>query len=208
MSRVSRLLVVIAGAAVMLGVAWSGHRAWEARSMLERSEKRLATVSGQLREVTELRTRPSRVSRSSLPASGMVGEVTAVLTRAGVPSSVMTSLTPGQESLLSGPGSGSHGSTNGSEEVRRRSQRLVLEPVTLPAMGRFLDCWRKAHPEWIVSSLEVTPLDTGLGSRADNAQASSGTTLTPVRVSLALESTVLVDRTPREDAVGVPGAHP
>lgn len=215
MSSLLRSITWVAVLLVMLGVAWSGRRVAEARSDVARAEQRLIGVRRQLGEIADLRARPSgvsrasRVSHTSSPASGMVEEVGAALTRAGLPSSTLTSLSPGQETVIGSGTTSTTGTTGitGEGEIRRRVQRLVLEPVPLPALGKFLEAWRTAHSEWSVTLIEVAPLDAGLRARGD-AGSAGGITLTPVRAAMTMESTVLIERAPSRDATGVPGAHP
>jgi hypothetical protein len=42
----------------------------------------------------------------------------------------------------------------------RQHATLALTSVTLPQVGAFLQAWRAAEPAWIVSSVDLTPLNT------------------------------------------------
>ena len=56
---------------------------------------------------------------------------------------------------------------------------MVLAPVTLPELGRFLSSWEFLEPAWTVSTIDLAPIAHG--------NASPGGDL-PIRAVMSIES--------------------
>lgn len=131
----------------------------------------IANVSDTLRTLHQLQAAVRSGSSGKKPAPGLTGQVSDALAQAGVPVTAMTSLAPEAETEVS---------RTGDVARVRHGARLGLEPVTLPQVGRFLQSWRSAHPEWTIISMQLTPLP----SRQPQV---SGATPGPLRVNLVLQ---------------------
>jgi hypothetical protein len=158
----SVLLVVGAGLAVSLG-----------RAQRARTRASVAAAAYQ-----ETRTRLDRLAASPAASATLADDsartlaarVAGALSDAGLPPSTLADLSPERlEPITSGQG----------PTVARRRALLTLAPITLPQLGRFLESWRTAEPEWTVSALELAP-------QRQREQPPGGDL--PLRVRLTLET--------------------
>jgi hypothetical protein len=71
--------------------------------------------------------------------------------------------------------------------VERRRAVLTLGSITLPQLGRLLAAWREREPEWIVTSIDATPLQiSDKPERGGGVQVAPGGDI-PARVVIAIE---------------------
>lgn len=161
------------------GVAWS--RA--ARENAEQSA-RLSRIMTSVESLARRRSELPRWATHAPSTDALAPQVSAALTSAGLPASVMKSLSAD---------SGAGGVTGGSAtHIRRRRATALLQPVTLPQLGRFLQQWRQRQPMWTVAALDVQPEAVQAGSEV----AKLGGDL-PLRVTVALESLSVETRAKR-----------
>jgi len=90
--------------------------------------------------------------RSAADAPKLAPMVSGALGEAGLPALALSSLSPESESVESS------GEGNPLRAIRRRAT-LVLAPVTLPQLGRFLSAWRERTDAalWTVARLDIEP---------------------------------------------------
>jgi len=133
-------LVLTAGVGAVIPC---GRAALGARRAADVAHDRLIAATAQARELAALRTMTPRERR---PGSGLASRVSAALTRCGLQASALSSLSP--ESAFAEGGEGG---------TKRQRAVLALDGATLPQVGSFLEAWRNAEPEWVVSSVELAP---------------------------------------------------
>lgn len=132
-----------------------GSRAAGAHARRNESRSALTLVTQQATELVRWR---HAAQDSSLPlrpegggqglaGQGLTGKVSQALTRSGLASSVMQSLSPEAESSDKG--------------LIRQHATLTLSGLSLPQVGAFLDAWRTGEPDWVVSGLDLSPAGTG-----------------------------------------------
>ncbi len=118
----------------------SGRAAWVARNTARVARLHLAAVTEHASELVRLR---AGAPPEHKPGSGLASRVSAALARCGLPPSALSSLSP-ESAVGEGPS-------------RRQRAVLALGGVTLPQLGSFLNAWRSAEPDWVVSSIELSP---------------------------------------------------
>ncbi len=158
-------------------LAVSGYRASGALSRRNQARESLAMLRVQATELKQLRSSAQESKLPLKPEGGLAGRVSQALSRAGLSSSAMQSLSPESESSDQG--------------VLRQRATLTLSGVTLPQLGKFLDAWRSSEPTWTMSSLDVGP--SGVGTPGADL---------PLRSVISLEA-LYRDR-PRPGFVGGP----
>lgn len=162
-------LVVLAMSTCVLVIA--GTRAAAARSQAHAARRELVHVSHQATELARLRqtTRdfPDR------PEGGLAGKVAAAMSRAGLSSSTLQTLSPEAQSAVTGDG--------GARLVRQRAT-LTLSGPSLPQIGGFLEAWRIAEPNWVVSNIDLSQIVATTG----HAPAALGTDV-PLRAVISIE---------------------
>lgn len=136
-------------ALTILILVMTGTRAARARAERSESSAALTLVTQQASELVRLRHAAKDSSLPIRPESGLAGKVSKALSRSGLASSVMQSLSPEAES----------GDKAGG--VVRQHATLTLSGLTLPQVGKFLDAWRTNEPDWTVSGLDLSPAGTG-----------------------------------------------
>lgn len=122
----------------------------------------------------------------------LTAAVSGALAAAGLPASTLASLSPESENAeILNPGAGGAGGKGGDGGVRialaRRRATLVLTPVSLPQLGRFLSAWRDRAPQWTPVRIDLEPRQDG------KAQAAPGSDL-PLRVTIAIECITVQSR--------------
>ena len=161
--RLTRAILVVLSASALATVGWSAARAGAARRSAEQARADCLLARAQAAELAELRAVLPADAAAPIPASGLPGRITTVLSANGLPSSAVSSFS---------------GDSDG------RAATLTLEPVTLPGLGRFLDAWRSAEPAWSIHRAEVAPARAGgVGGAGGGAVRDL-----PLRVVLVLEA--------------------
>lgn len=191
-------LIAIAAAAAMIIAVLVVHapRLAHARRAAEREVARFHQVSTDARELVTLRSAHAARHGSSAapdaPPPKLSPAITAALASSGLPAQTLASLSPesATRERIEGGGSGIAAQAPAASIIRRRAT-LVLTPLTLPQLGRFLDIWRKqavpdsrgsAGEPWTVSRIDVEPRRDG--------QPTPGADL-PLRATLVMESVSL-----------------
>lgn len=179
-------MVLFAAAAALGTVVPRAHRAGvRAQSQLAV----FARVAAEAQELARLRAAGmvDQMIAQSKESAKLAPAVSAALSGSGLPTSALSSLSPESESTkpVGGP-------TGNQVRIVRKRATLVLTPVTLPQLGRFLQTWRQRSPEWTVDRLELDPRPIGGGSAAAPPPGSD----LPLRVVVGLESLTLQPRAP------------
>jgi len=173
-------VATIVTAVCLIGVAGSHALRARAESVEHRSE--LRTVAAHASELVQLRSLctdfPAR------PDGGLASKVASALSRAALVNSVLQGLSPEAQTIL-----------NGDNGIRLNRQRatLTLANLSLPQVGKFLDAWRTAEPDWIISGIDLSPVNAQGGS-------SVGTDL-PLRAVITIEG--LFKEPARDPFIGV-----
>ncbi len=128
-------------------LVFTSARAARAHARRAESKQALTTVEAQARELVRLRGSARDSSLSARPEGGLAGKVARALASSGLLGSALQSLSPEAESTDKG--------------LVRQHATLTLSGPTLPQVGKFLDAWRTAEPEWIISGLDLSPAGTG-----------------------------------------------
>jgi hypothetical protein len=157
-------------------LGFTARSALRARSAAGEARFQLITVTRQARELVQLRHDSKERALPVRPAGGLAGKVAAALARAGLPASALQGLSPEAETLT-------------SAHCFRERATVTLTGITLPQVGGFLDAWRTGEPEWTVSSIDLSPLDRGLGSAAGRPGTQTGNVGSdlPLRAVITLE---------------------
>lgn len=139
------MAVMFASAAVLLA---TGTRAATARLRSQNADRDLRAIGDQAGELALLRS--SRTDFPERPTSGeggLASKVSAAMARAGLPASILQSLSPEAQSAA-----------QGEARVSRRRATLTLAGLSLSQVGKFLDAWRTAEPAWIISGIDLAPM--------------------------------------------------
>lgn len=164
-------LVITALVAALAGPVASARRAAaDARREL-RHHAELA------RQVATLRAIPTAIDASQSDPddrAALATLVSASLGQSGIPATALSSLSP--ESAAT---------QRADRELALVTRRatLVLTPVTLPQLGRFVQAWREQSPSWTIGRVDVDPRPGDV----KNISTTGGDM--PLRVSLGLERT-------------------
>jgi hypothetical protein len=67
--------------------------------------------------------------------------------------------------------------------IDRLRATIAVSGITLPELGRFIAAWSETHPAWVVSAIDITPVQH---------QAAGGGRDLPLRVLLVLETMAAV----------------
>ena len=191
------LIAITAAAALVIGVlVLHAPRVAHARRAADRELARFHQVSTDARELVTLRTahatRRGPSASPDAPPPKLSPAITAALASSGLPAQTLASLSPesATREWIDSSASGAAASPIAAHIIRRRAT-LVLTPLTLPQLGRFLDTWRKqtapdaqgsAGDPWTVSRIDVEPRRDG--------QPTPGADL-PLRATLVMESVSL-----------------
>lgn len=170
MTRPVLLLWLLVLAASTAALWWAASGALASRTQAAAARAELALVAQRVGELERL-----RVAAPALPPAGssdLARLAASALAAAGRPASTLTSVSPGGQSAIAGPG--------GTTLAVRRQATLTLERLTLPQAGSFLSAWRAAEPAWTVSGLDLAP------GPVDPRTASTGGDR-PLRVVVTLE---------------------
>jgi hypothetical protein len=167
MMRVLMWAILMMSAIVL---AWAGHRWAMARTEANIAIRQLALVSADVKEIAGIKASSPPESRRSRPAPGLATRVADVVSKAGLPQAALQNLSPETESAA---GAG----------LRKQAAKIMMDGMTLPELGRFLNEWRNAQPLWTVSSIDITPTPTPAKTRQ-----ASGPTDRPLRAVLGIET--------------------
>jgi len=169
---------VLALAALAVGLH-SARAASNAQQRARTAAARLAKLNTDAAELVRLRSEAAGLQIDEIDQTGLVGDVNSALVEAGVAVTTLTALTPDAAASADGAG--------GDWRASRRGARLTLERLTLPQLGRFLAVWRRDHPRWTVTSIQLQPLAEP--PEKQTSPAAEGTRVQqPLRVYLVLES--------------------
>jgi hypothetical protein len=159
-------LLVSAGA---LAIAGREYRA--ARSQAEMELKRLGAVIPQAQEIAVLRAAVQSGPVRQLADAAIAPRISSVLASCGLPAASLANVSPDVQ-------------TTGDAQQRTTRQRatITLAPITLREVGRFLDAWRSAEPDWTITSLDLAPQPRG--------SAAPGGDL-PLRAIIVIETIVV-----------------
>lgn len=154
--------------------------AYRARTSVGSAAEHYNMVTTQAEQASVLRALHPAPPEVPAHTPAIAARISAALTASGLPPDALAHVTPESEAAA-----GSHG---GVLLVRRRIG-LALNGITLPQLGSFLRSWRDAEPDWVPSSLDLTPIQPRPGFPGGDL---------PLNVSMTIEA---VFRTP-------PGATP
>ena len=153
--RIHHVLIWIATLAVSLwAMISSGYAAWSNHKELSRERSKLQLVQGYAETVESLPSHDSPTSAAAAPGLTLAERVTAVLARSGLSHRNMEELSP-ESSVESG-------------SLETRQAALILAPITLPELGRFLATWINDEPAWTVTTIDMVPIqDSGVTAGSD-----------------------------------------
>jgi hypothetical protein len=169
-----RLLVVVLSAPLLVGTGLALTRAGRAQAEAARQSARFEDLRSTAGRVLTLRA-ASTATSSSAPAGrprSLAAAAAEVLATAGLPASILSSLSPESETKER---------ADGGTDLRRRRATLTLTPLTLPHLGRVLEAWRQRLPEWTIARIDLEP------RREEATMASNGGDL-PLRAVLVIEN--------------------
>lgn len=148
----------------------------------------LALVTEDALALTHLRPQSGRdLAREHPDSPKLAPAVSAGLAAAGLPASTLASLSPESASLESA------GDSAAAARIVRKRATLVLTPITLPQLGRFLQTWHDRASEsseagfddWTFARLDLEPrTDTNTAANAPGSDL-------PLRVVMSIESVVI-----------------
>lgn len=163
--KVALFIWAAALGAATAGTAYSARSALDARREAARASSHLAGVTADADELARLRSGSASPRGEARDASELPARLSATLSGCGLPSTAVQNFTAAP------------GRRTGPDRVRRQRATVVFNQITLPQVGRFLESWREAEPEWVVSSIELLPAGTAPGGGD-----------IPLRVLLSLEA--------------------
>lgn len=143
------LVFGLAAAAAMLVGSLLLRHVVTRREALVAAERQLAATASSLETVRRLSRQRELVALQQRPTESLIGEVSAVLSGAGLPRGVLDGLANESDAPVLGKGGGVTG-------LAKQSMRLSLKDLALPDLGAFLHAWRKAGSSWTPSRIELT----------------------------------------------------
>lgn len=175
------LLAWVVGAGAIAGtMAVCVPRTAGAAAAAERDVARFHEVATAAAELADL----ARRSPSDHPPASdgkLALRISAAISAAGLPAASLSSLSPESASTER---------LDGGLRLIRRRATLMLTPLTLPQVGRFLDAWRMEAPGWTVSRIDLEP------RRETSSSSATGGDL-PLRAVIVIETLNLADTGPR-----------
>lgn len=145
MKSLPDVAITIAACAAAAALAWSASRWWAASSDLVAAQTADREAGAIISEVRHLRTLPIIVEDGQTREDRLLGMVSDTLVQAGMNPSVIKDVS--SDSVSAGAG-----------VYRRQTIRAQLESISIPDLGRFLASWKKQHPTWIATTLNVAPM--------------------------------------------------
>lgn len=178
-----RLLWIIVLPVGLVALAISCRDYARAKHAAEHELKRAHTLTSHLRDLEQFRPVADSWRERKRPTAGLAALLGETLSNCGIPTAVLSNVTPQPEISVQGP--------PGTESLKRQRAGFTLTPITLPQLGAFLHAWRSREPYWIVASIDVSPEPI---RRHDDSMA--GRDL-PLRAVLVLDAVYLDE--PKED---------
>jgi len=135
-------------AALLLGsllacwMTWRGYD--DARRQLRAGQAQLTAVERDVAEIVALRGLDQHIADRKPPERDVIARVNAALTRAGLPASALSSLSPESDVALPG-----------NAQYHRQTLRLSLRSLDLPQLGAFLSAWRESQLVWTITQIEL-----------------------------------------------------
>lgn len=161
------------------------------------ADSQLALARSTADEITALAAKAPSASLGRRPTPGIVAQVGDALVEAGLPIESLTSLEAVEDASAAPAPAPEHAqsdianpTTTTQAQLRRQVDRLTLEPISMPQLARFLDAWRTDHPEWTITTIQISPLDGSSQSstRPSNAPTAAPLSPPPLRVHLVMEA--------------------
>ncbi|MBL8885186.1 MAG: hypothetical protein JNK16_00885 [Phycisphaerales bacterium] len=137
--------ITIAACAAAGALVWSTSRWWAASRDVETARTADLQAAAIISEVRHLRTLPIIVEDGQTREDRLLGMVSDSLVQAGINPSVIKDVS--SESVSAGAG-----------VYHRQTIRVQFESISIPDLGRFLASWKKQHPTWIATTLNVAPM--------------------------------------------------
>ncbi|MBX3388493.1 MAG: hypothetical protein KF691_03445 [Phycisphaeraceae bacterium] len=161
-------LDVALGAVVALSAAaliWSTFQLWSNKKALEQARYQDLQAANLIAEVRHLRSLPAIVEEQAIREDRVLGLVSDCLSQSGINPSVIRDVS--SESL---PGGGFAGANpgGGGANYCRQNIRAQLDSLGVPEIGRFLATWSKLHPNWIPTTVNLSPTSKNAGSKSDD----------------------------------------
>jgi hypothetical protein len=147
----SRLLFITWFSAVSISVGAIGIAARDctrARSKATTELARLSTVTPQVREIAALRSAAPSWSARAKPGTALAPTAAAAIASSGLPPSALSNVSPEAQTTVG----------DGQFKAVRQRATITLTSVTLPDIGRFLDAWRLAEPDWTIAGVDLSPV--------------------------------------------------
>lgn len=114
----------------------------------------LATVTSQVDELNQLRSRVEMVSWSKRPTQSLLSEINSALGEAGIPSDRLQQLSEDGTTDLAP--SGNSGSQSSGRKLQQQVVTVSLDGIDLPRVGRFLTGWQAKQSPWKPILLELS----------------------------------------------------
>lgn len=142
------IIAAITASGSLVLVAWMRHAGAVGDAQAARTH--LASVTDNTRELMRLRMEATRSLTAAPPDQALVTSVRRSLANAGLPDIRLTQMSRPADRALRSASTGNDG-----PDVRTRTEVVVLDPVTLPELGRWISLWRDSHPLWVVSQIDL-----------------------------------------------------
>lgn len=166
-SNARSTLDVALGVAVALSVValiWSTFQLWSNKKALEQARYQDRQAANLIAEVRHLRSLPAIVEEQAIREDHVLGLVSDCLSQSGINPSAIRDVSsesqPGGEVAGANPGAG-------GANYRRQNIRAQLDSLGVPEIGRFLATWSKLHPNWIPTTVNLSPTSKNAGSKSD-----------------------------------------
>jgi hypothetical protein len=149
----NRLMImwVLALAVSMGSLAYAAREYTRARAQARAELAQLNLISPQAREVALLRASAPVWASRTPPETALAPAAAAVVAGCGLPASALANVAPQAPARVG----------EGQFAAMRQRATITLTNVTLPEVGRFLEAWRQAEPDWIVTGIELSPQQRG-----------------------------------------------
>ncbi len=167
MTRVTRLLVLVA---CVTTLAWLGWNTYLARVQAKSARADLLKVASLAREVRDLHAALDSTTSEQLNPASLIPALHEALLASSLPTQTLATFA----------------SEGGTTDMRARA---TLEPITLPQLGTLLNHWRASHPTWTANTIELGPSTARGSSRALAPGADQIDIPSTLRVGLVLEPT-------------------
>jgi len=145
MMRRGRLIfaALLMGLLVACWIAWRGYD--DAHQQLRAGQAQLTAIERDVAEIIALRGLDQHIADRKPPERDVIARVNAALTRAGLPASALTSLTPESDAALPD-----------NSQYHRQTLRLSLRSLDIQRLGTFLSAWRNSQLVWTITQIELT----------------------------------------------------